>query len=721
MTQKLIIVESPAKSKTIKSFVGPDFEVAASMGHVRDLPAKGLGVDIPAGFQPEYQPIPERRKVLTDLARAVRQAQEVYLASDPDREGEAIAWHLVEALGIRHARRIEFNEITRRAVLDALAHPRDIDLRRVHAQQARRILDRLVGYQISPLLMRKMRRRSLSAGRVQSVAVKLVCEREREIEAFVPEEYWNITATLTPQGEQAPFAARLAEIGGKKAKVTNGEQAQGIVSDLRALPYAVASIKQARQKRNAPAPFITSTLQQEASSRLGMSPKRTMQIAQQLYEGIDVGEGPTGLITYMRTDSTRISAEARAEARELITSRFGAQYVAGARQFKAVKGAQEAHEAVRPTAVGRDPEALVGKLERDQLRLYRLIWARFLASQMAAAAVDVTTVNVSAGSYLLRATGSVVAFPGFLAVYRPEEEKNGAAEEQLPRLQEGQPLDLVDLASEQKFTEPLARYTEASLIKALEAQGIGRPSTYAPILGTIQDRGYVFLESRRLRPTDLGFAVTDQLEAYFPQVMNVQFTAEIEGRLDAVEEGRADWARLLEEFYGPFHQAVENAEQTMRGVRMPARETSEVCEACGRPMVIRTGRRGPFLACTGYPACTHTRPVPGSEAPERPARPQARPTDLSCPQCGKPLVIRTSRRGEFYGCSGFPACRYTKPLEGEQGTSGEEQKCDQCGRPMVLRRSRRGPFWGCSGYPACKNTRAISTTRAAVGTEGETE
>jgi len=719
MASKLIIVESPAKSKTIKSFVGSDFRVEASMGHVRDLPEKGLGVDIKEHFRPEYEAIPERKKVLADLARAARGAQEVYLASDPDREGEAIAWHLAEALRLPSPRRIEFNEITRAAVLNALAHPREIDMRRVNAQQARRILDRLVGYQLSPLLIRKMRRRSLSAGRVQSVAVKLVCEREREIQAFRPEEYWNIAVNLTPHGPQTPFQAKLVEIAGRKAKVTNGEQASRIVEDLEAASYSVAGVKKTRQQRKPPLPFITSTLQQEASSRLGMAPKRTMALAQQLYEGIETAQGPVGLITYMRTDSTRVAAEAQAEARQVITARFGAEYAgAGGRRGKAVKGAQEAHEAIRPTSAARDPESLAGALNREQLRLYRLIWNRFLASQMAPAEVDVTTVEVRAGDYLLRATGSVIAFAGYRAVYKPEEDKEGE-EGGLPALSEGQPLDLLGVTSEQKFTEPPARYTEATLVRALEAEGIGRPSTYAPILATIVERGYVYLENRRLRPTDLGFAVTDQLERFFPQIMNVQFTAEVENRLDAVEEGKADWVRLLEEFYGPFQAAVANAEQEMRAVRMPAQETGEVCEVCGKPMVIRTGRLGPFLACTGYPECKHTRPVPGGED-TRPAKPRAQVTDLPCPQCGKPLVIRSSRRGPFYGCSGYPACRYTRPLEAEQGEPVAAPNCPQCGKPMVSRRGRRGPFWGCSGYPDCKGTRPATSAvpSSAVGEEG---
>jgi len=717
MANKLIIVESPAKSKTIKSFVGPEFRVEASMGHVRDLPEKGLGVDVARNFEPVYQAIPERRQVLANLARAVRAADEVYLASDPDREGEAIAWHLVEALRIPDPRRIEFNEITRGAVLAALAHPRQVNMQRVQAQQARRILDRLVGYQLSPLLMRKMRRKSLSAGRVQSVAVKLVCEREREVEAFVPEEYWNLAARLTPRGEQAPFVAKLVAVGGRKVKVTNAEQAQGMAAELRAADFVVRGVKQARQQRNPPLPHITSTLQQEASSRLGMSPKRTMQIAQQLYEGIDTGEGLSGLITYMRTDSPRVAAEAQAEARRLIVTRFGEPYAGGARKVKAGKGAQEAHEAIRPTSAYRDPDSLAGKLDRDQLRLYRLIWGRFLASQMAPAQMAVTTADVAAASYLLRATGTVVIFAGFLAIYRPEEEKENGEERQLPALTAGQPLDLLEVSCEQKFTEPPPRYTEASLIKALEAEGIGRPSTYAPILATIQERGYVFLESRKLRPTDLGFVVTDQLNEYFPQIMDVQFTAAIESRLDAVEEGKADWGRLLEEFYGPFEESVRRAEQEMRGVRMPARETAEVCAQCGKPMVIRTGRRGPFLACTGYPECRHTRPVPGREAAARPPRAQAEPTGLCCPRCGQPLVVRSGRRGKFHGCSGFPTCRYSQPLPDEQVGAGPEQKCESCGKQMVLRRSRRGAFWGCSGYPECRQTRPVTVP---AGGEGET-
>jgi DNA topoisomerase-1 len=715
MGKSLIIVESPAKTRTLKSFVGPGFDIAASMGHVRDLPPKKLGVDVEHDFAPEYELLADRKSTITQLRGKVKAADAVYLASDPDREGEAIAWHLSQALKIKDPRRIEFNEITRRAVQQGLEHPRAIDLQRVNAQQARRVLDRLVGYKLSPLLMRKLRRRTLSAGRVQSVAVKLVCDREREIEAFVPQEYWDIFAHLTPLDREHPFRAKLVTIDGAKAAIDNGERAGAVAADARTHSYRVARVRRSEKKRGPLPPYITSTLQQEAFNRLGMSARRTMAVAQQLYEGLELGaEGSVGLITYMRTDSTRVAAEAQAETREYVTNAFGPDYVPERiRHFAARKAAQEAHEAIRPTSVSRDPDALSKYLNRDQLRLYRLIWSRFVASQMADAALDVMVVDAAGGPYIFRVTGQAITFPGFMRVYAPAKAKAGEDEEmRLPPLQEGQELRLLDIETAQKFTQPPPRYTEASLVRALESKDIGRPSTYAPILATIRDRGYVYLDGKYLRPTDLGLVVTDQLSAHFPRIMDVAFTANIEEQLDRVEQGEENWVELLRQFYGPFEQSLERAEEEMRAVPMPVRETDEKCPECGKPLVVRTGKRGPFLACTGFPECRYSAPVEGQEN----ARPAPEPTGQTCPECGQPLVKRVGRRGPFLACAGYPKCRYTAPVSGEAGErpapEPTDQRCPECERPLVKRVGRRGPFLACTGYPKCRYTAPVSRETA---------
>jgi DNA topoisomerase-1 len=758
--KSLIIVESPAKTRTLQSFVGPGFEIAASMGHVRDLPSKKLGVDVEHDFAPEYELLADRKSTISQLRGKVKAADAVYLASDPDREGEAIAWHLTQALKIKDPRRIEFNEITRRAVQQALQHPRAIDFQRVNAQQARRVLDRLVGYKLSPLLMRKLRRRTLSAGRVQSVAVKLVCDREREIEAFVSLEYWDLFAHLTPLGQEHPFRAKLVTIDGAKPAITNAEQADQVAREARAQHYRVDRVRRSEKKRSPLPPFITSTLQQEAFNRLGMSARRTMALAQQLYEGLELGaEGSVGLITYMRTDSTRVAAEAQAETRDYVAGAFGADYVPERpRHFAARKGAQEAHEAIRPTSASRHPDALSRYLNRDQLRLYRLIWSRFVASQMADAVLDVMVVDTAAGPYLFRVTGQAITFPGFMLVYTPAKAKGDGSEEiKLPSLQEGQELRLLDIETAQKFTQPPPRYTEASLVRTLESKGIGRPSTYAPILATIRERGYVYLDGKHLRPTDLGFVVTDQLSQHFPRIMDVAFTANIEEQLDRVEQGQENWVELLHQFYGPFEESLERAEEEMRAVPMPVRETEEKCPECGKPLVVRTGKRGPFRACTGFPECRYSAPLEGDES----ARPAPEPTDQICPECSKPLVKRVGRRGPFLACTGYPKCRYTAPVAGEAGAvpapeptdqtcpecgqalvkrvgrrgpflactafpkcrytaplareAGEgapaeptDEKCPECGKPMVRRTGRRGPFLGCSGYPKCRHTQAVA-------------
>lgn len=707
MAKSLIIVESPAKTRTIGRFVGRQYSLAASMGHVRDLPKSTLGVDVEHDFKPKYLNLRDRAPVLKKLRQAVAGANEVYLATDPDREGEAIAWHLTRALKIKDPKRIEFNEITRGAVTRALANPRSIDPDRVDAQQARRILDRLVGYSLSPLLQRKMRKWGLSAGRVQSVAVRLVCEREREIEAFVPEEYWDITALVTPTSAEDAFQVKLVEKDGEKIAVRNAAQADTAAREIWDAPLRVMHVKESKQARRPPPPFITSTLQQDAANRLGLSARQTMRVAQQLYEGVELGdEGPVGLITYMRTDSTRVASEAQAAARKVIRERFGSEYAPPRpRRYASRRGAQEAHEAIRPTYPDRFPEDLRQFLDDRQRRLYELIWSRFMASQMADLQLLIKAVDVSAGPYGLRGRGVKVLFPGFTRLYSTRD-----GEVSIPDLTEGMWLDLVSLTTLQRFTEPPPRYTEASLVRALEAKGIGRPSTYAPIIGTIQDRGYVYLDDKRFRPTDLGFAVTDQLVSHFPDVINVEFTAEMESQLDKIEEGEADWVETLRKFYGPFSESVEQAEEKMDKVSVQPRETDEVCEECGRAMLLRVGRHGPFLACSGYPECKHTRPAPGAKQEKRGSKPPPEPTDEVCEKCGSPMVIRTGRRGRFLACSAFPKCRSTRPLPEDEAAAEEAaagEKCELCGRSMAVRRGRYGLFLGCTGYPECRGVQRL--------------
>jgi len=719
MAKSLIIVESPAKTRTIGQFVGKEYQLEASMGHVRDLPKSTLGVDVEHGFKPKYLPLRDRSAVLKKLRAAVAKAGEVYLATDPDREGEAIAWHLAESLNIPHPRRIEFNEITRRAVTEALAHPREIDMHRVDAQQARRVLDRLVGYKLSPLLQKKMRKWGLSAGRVQSVAVKLICDREREIDAFVPQEFWDVTAYLTPDTVEQSLPVKLVLKDGKKITVPDLESASQAASEIWEAALVVERVKESQHARRPPAPFITSTLQQEAANRLGMAARQTMRVAQDLYEGVEFGGEHVGLITYMRTDSTRVAQEAQDEARQVIAEQFGEKYLPEKpRQFAARRGAQEAHEAIRPTSPARTPDEVAKMLSDErQVRLYRLIWNRFMASQMADQRLKITAVDVSAGRYGLRGRGIKVLFPGFTLVY-PTRER----EVEVPELTPGQWLDILSLGADQRFTEPPLRYTEASLVRELEQNGIGRPSTYAAIIGTIQDRGYVYLEEKHFHPTDLGFAVTDQLVAHFPEIINVEFTAGMESKLDEIEEGQADWVRTLEEFYGPFNQSLAKAEVEMTNVSVQPQETEEKCELCGKTMLLRVGRRGPFLACSGYPECKNTRPAPGSAEAERPKKAPPESTDEVCDKCGSPMVIRTGRRGRFLACSAYPKCKNARPLPEEEAAAAAlaaNEKCDLCGKPMSVRRGRFGPFLGCTGYPECKGIKKLPKTPPETPTEDD--
>ncbi len=757
----LIIVESPAKTRTLSSFLGNGYEVRASMGHVRDLPKSKLGVDPEHDFAPSYTVIPDRRQLIADLKKAAKGAGNVYLASDPDREGEAIAWHLAEVLDAKNVKRIQFHEITKRAVQEALQNPRDINVNRVNAQQARRVLDRLVGYKLSPLLWKKVQK-NLSAGRVQSVAVRLVVEREREIEGFITDEYWSLVARLTPRDRSFPFEAKLAQVGGKKAELGGAGSVNEV---LRRLGYAaqlnesggwdavpsgtaepgaadwqVGEVRRREQRRNPAPPFITSTLQQEASRKLGFNARRAMQTAQQLYEGVELGShGHVGLITYMRTDSVNISQEAQEEAREYISRTYGDSFMPPSpRQYKAREGAQEAHEAIRPTSVFRTPDSVREHLTSDQFRLYQLVWLRFLASQMAAAVFDVTSVDIHVLDLLFRATGRVMKFEGFMALYtegrddRTQAEKEEDADEgrRLPDLNSSQLLNLLNLLPRQHFTEPPPRFTEATLVRALEEKGIGRPSTYAQIMSVIVDRGYVVLDEKRFRPTDLGCVVNDQLVRHFPEVVSADFTAEIEQHLDDIAGGERGWVDVLQEFYNPFQADLDRAESEMERVKGEAHVTELACPNCGKPMVVRSSRYGKFLGCSGFPECRNLM-QPGAD-PRVAAAIAATATasgetrsklinliGLENAERGVQVYERApatvtdaqSRLGVLSAMlvreARAPAADDESPFADEPSAAPAEEApesmdCPNCGRPMQKRVGRFGPFWGCTGYPECK-------------------
>jgi DNA topoisomerase I len=669
----LIIVESPTKARTIKKFLPGRYAVKASVGHVRDLPKSTLGVDVAHDFAPKYLTIKGKGEVIKELRSAVKSATDVYLATDPDREGEAIAWHLAELLKLDDPKRIELHEITKSAALAALKHPHHIDMDRVNAQQARRILDRLVGYKISPLLWAKVRG-GLSAGRVQSVAVKLIVDREREIEAFIPKEYWSITALLANEREaEKTFSAELVAHRGEKLEILTQAAADAALAALDGAKYRVASVKKREVRRNAPAPFTTSTMQQEASRKLRMRVRRAMQLAQALYEGVDLGgsEGTVGLITYMRTDSTRISEAARDAAREFIAGAYGPEFHAGTRH-RVREGAQDAHEAIRPTSVLHTPDRLAGVLKREELRLYTLIWERFVASQMTPAVLDQTVVEVDANGYGFRATGTVMRFPGFTRVYDDGREENGGkGRAPLPELKEEEELECRKLEPKQHFTEPPPRYTEAALVKALEENGIGRPSTYSTIVETIQARGYVTQQERRFMPTFIGTAVNDLLVEHFPNIVNLDFTARMEGDLDKIAEGHEDWVKLLHRFYGPFESELVAAEKKLPRLELRDEPTDEICPNCGRPMVIKTGRFGRFISCTGYPECKTTKPI-------------VKETGAACPKCGGAIVERRSRRGRvFYGCANYPKCDFIS------WDAVVPERCPVCGS-FVISKTRRG-------------------------------
>ncbi|MBM4396490.1 MAG: type I DNA topoisomerase [Deltaproteobacteria bacterium] len=711
MAKSLIIVESPAKAATIKRYLDGSFEVEASAGHIKDLPERALGVDVAKGFSPRFEVVRGKRKIVDRLKNAASGAAQVYLAPDPDREGEAIAWHIFEEIEsvAPNVSRVMFHEITRDAVRRALGDPRPLDRKMYESQLARRILDRLVGYQISPLLWRKVQG-GLSAGRVQSVAVRLVVEREREIEAFVPVEYWIMTASLERASETRAFKATLKKIGGKKAEVHDRETADALIARLRGAEWLVRSVERKERRRPAGPPYITSTLQQDASRLLHFSPSHTMAVAQRLYEGVEIGdEGRVGLITYMRTDSVRVSNEALGAARETIGERFGPAYVPEkANLYRNKRSAQDAHEAIRPTYVARAPADLKGQLGRDEYRLYNLIYSRFLACQMTPAVYDQTSVDVAVEDAEFRATGSVLKFDGYLAAWRAgrepvEKAEEDAADEEfgenggLPAdLVEGEALRLRDLSGEQKFTEPPPRFSEATLVRELEERGIGRPSTYAAIVGTIQTKQYVRKDEGKLKPTELGRTVNDLLVAHFSDVVDYDFTARMEQDLDEVEEGRKGRLDVLGSFYGSFSETLEKAKTEMRSVKKQAEPAGVDCELCGKPMLIRFGKNGTFLGCSGYPACRNTREMQRDESGQVSAR-EAEDVG-TCPKCGQTLLVRSGRFGKFIACSTYPKCDYTRPY-----TRTERCPNPGCDGLLAERVSRKGKtFFSCSNYPKCK-------------------
>ena len=712
MSKPLVVVESPTKVRTIKKYLGSDYNVAATVGHIKDLPSKEMGIDVENGFKPKYQYIPGKQKIVKGLKQAAGDTSDIYLAPDPDREGEAIAWHTADVLKKkgRNFYRVLFHELTKDAVRKAMLSPEVLDRNKYEAQQARRILDRLVGYQVSPLLWRKVKG-GLSAGRVQSVAVRIICERERAIQAFESEEYWSITAHLKSD-TPPPFAAKLAKKDREKIKIPHKEAADRILKDLDGENFIVEKIQKRTTKKNPLPPFITSKLQQEAIRKLRFSARKTMMVAQQLYEGIDLGPGePEGLITYMRTDSTRISAEAAAEAQQLILERFGKEYaLEKPRFFKNKKKAQDAHEAIRPTSVFYTPDKIKSYLSSDQLALYRLIWQRFIASQMTQALINQISVTIRAGVYLFTSSGSSIKFPGFMALYMSVDDEIATETEQkkpkLPELSEGMVLNLDKLEPKQHFTMPPPRFSEASLVKELEENGIGRPSTYATILSTIRGKGYVDLVKGYFKPSELGFIVNDLLVQNFPDVFDVQFTAKMEEDLDQVETDKLDFQQILNRFYKPFSKDLDTASEEMLSVKGVGLPTDLKCPQCGKPVRIKVGKNGHFLACTGYPDCTYSndyvRDDKGIIQPEE--QPEDEATDKVCDKCGSPMVIKRGRYGGFLACSGYPECKNTQSLNSNGNGKKIGVTCPEkeCTGDIVERTSKRGKiFYGCSRFPDC--------------------
>jgi DNA topoisomerase-1 len=712
MSKSLIIVESPAKARTLKKYLGKDYDVRASVGHIRDLPVNSLGVDIKENFAPRYVTIKGKSKIISDLKKAAASADEVFLAPDPDREGEAIAWHIAHILQTarKPIHRALFHELTPKAIRAAIENATSINDDKFQAQQARRVLDRLVGYQISPLLWEKVRR-GLSAGRVQSVAVRMICDREKQINAFTPMEYWTITTRLKGKNPP-PFVAKLDKIAGRKAKVDNEEAAAAIVANLKEAAYSVALVDKKERRRNPSPPFITSTLQQEANRKLRYTAKRTMGLAQRLYEGIELGEkGPVGLITYMRTDSTRINDEALAEVRGFINGTYGKEYLpAKPVNYKTSKSSQDAHEAIRPTDVSLTPEKVAPFLDKSTLNLYTLVWKRFVASQMRPALFDQTTITIKADIYLLKAQGAILRFKGFMALYVESTDENGDNNGQatetdgegsiIPDVAAGEKLRFLDVEPKQNFTQPPPRYTEATLVKALEENGVGRPSTYAAIISTILDKEYVMQEKRKFMPTDLGILVNDLLVHHFPDILNIEFTASMEKDLDRVEEGRSNWVSLLQDFYTPFEKTLARAKQEMKSVKREGIPTGIPCKLCDGKLVIKLGKAGEFLACENYPGCKHTQNFKkdenGTVIPVEKEEPVE--SGENCEKCGRPMVYKHGRFGKFLACSGYPECRHIKAQ-----TTGVKCPEENCSGELVQKISKRGKvFYSCSTFPTCK-------------------
>jgi len=714
MAKNLVIVESPAKAKTIGKYLGKDFVVKASLGHVKDLPKKNLSVDVDNDFTPVYEVIEGKKKLIAELKAAAKGTENIYLAADPDREGEAICYHLQEELkDVKQTKnspkifRVMFNEITKNAIQKAFEKPTVVNLHLVDAQQARRVLDRLVGYKISPLLWDKVRR-GLSAGRVQTVALRLIVDREREIKAFQTREYWTIDVNLAAK-KPPQLTAHLAKKNNDNVEIANEGAAQAIVAAVDGVDYIVRSVTNKEKRRNPVPPFITSTIQQEAARKLRFSVKRTMMLAQKLYEGVELGkeEGATGLISYMRTDSVRVSNDALDEVRAMITDRWGAEYrPAQANIYKGKKDAQDAHEAIRPTSAMRTPESVEKFLAEDELKLYRLIWMRFVASQMTPAVFDQTTIDVDAkgkdgAAYLFRATGSVPKFDGFLKVYQEgkdeKDEEDDELKNKLPAVVAGEVLKFRAIVPEQHFTEPPPRFTEATLVKELEAKGVGRPSTYASILSTIQEREYVRKDGGKFTPTELGMVVTDLLLESFDDLFDVTYTARMEGELDDIEEGKLDWRVAMSEFYERFQKDLKHAERHMTDIKRMEEPTDQICEKCGKPMVIKWGRHGKFIACTGYPECTNTREIAQEGVTEQDEAEY-------CDNCGRPLVLKKGRFGQFLACSGYPDCKTTKQLGAGQKPQDVplDEPCPQCSNKLVKKFGRFGEFVACSNYPTCK-------------------
>ncbi|MBF0529611.1 MAG: type I DNA topoisomerase, partial [Deltaproteobacteria bacterium] len=716
MAKSLLIVESPAKARTISKYLGKEFEVKASIGHVQDLPVNRLGVDVENGFTPEYITITGKQKVIAELKKAAQGKEMIYLAPDPDREGEAIAWHIAQVLKAkdRQFRRVLFHELTPTAIREALTHPEQLSIPRFDAQQARRILDRLVGYRLSPLLWEKVKR-GLSAGRVQSVALRIITDRERQIFAFRPQEYWSLTALLLTDHQE--FTAKLHKYENKKIEIKSGPEAEAIIKAVKGQPFVIKSVVSRERKRQPLPSFTTSQLQQAAFARLKLPAARTMALAQKLYEGVELGpEGSVGLITYMRTDSVRVADTALAEARQVITDRFGAHNLPDKPvHYRNKKGVQDAHEAIRPTSAMRSPEQVKTYLSGQLLALYDLIWRRFLASQMLPAVFDQTTADIAAGAGLFRATGAVLKFKGFLELYDFGEQED---REVLPPLTEGQVLKLKELQPKQHFTQAPPRFTEATLVKELEENGIGRPSTYASIISTLKDKEYVDSQKGQLQPTELGFIVSDLLLANFPRIMDVEFTAGMENHLDEIEEGRVQWREIVAQFFGPFDQDMLRAQEAMTSLKREGLKTQVKCDRCEAEMVMKFGRNGPFLSCSRYPECQNAIDFARNEQGEIiPVRMEVPETGEICEKCGRPLVLKKGKYGPFLACSGYPECKNTRAVDGNGSPEnlppfpdGVDPKCDRCGAEMTVKRSRQGSlFLACTKYPKCKNSKPFPT------------